>query len=153
MQTYYDDLCMIVTITVTRDGRGLTPDGNISVSYRTIDSTAISTGSADANGTQDYVPALGELYFNTHEITKTFQVQILQDDYYEYPNENVTLLLYDIKYQAVANGGYDNSVYSLQIEQNVSDLILVDDGGKWFFVVVVVVSFCICCCCSCLGGS
>jgi hypothetical protein len=137
-----------VTITVTRDGRGLTPDGNISVSYKTIDSTAISTGSADANGTQDYVPALGELYFNTHEITKTFQVQILQDDYYEYPNENVTLLLYDIKYQAVANGDYD-SVYSLQIEQNVSDLILVDDGGKCGFFVVVVVSFCICCICSC----
>jgi hypothetical protein len=45
----------------------------------------------------------------------------------------------------VANGDYD-SVYSLQIEQNVSDLILVDDGGKCGFFVVVVVSFFSCCC-------
>lgn len=69
------------TITVTRSGGS---DGAVSVSYATSDGTA--------NGNSDYTPATGLLNFAAGEVTKTFDVPLLDDPAAE-PDETLTLTL------------------------------------------------------------
>ena len=122
-----------VNITVLRTGRSV-PDGNIICRFSSTDNTAISTGVDNTQGLLDYDPVAGELVFVTGERSKTFAVKVLQDDYYEYPDEKISLRLYDLRYQAIAEGTYED-VYSLQFvnndgnsSQDNATITIVDDG-------------------------
>jgi hypothetical protein len=115
-----------VNITVLRTGRSV-PDGNIKCRYASTDHTAISSGTDNTQGLLDYEPVVGELEFATGELSKQFAVKVLQDDYYEYPDEKISLRLFDLRYQATAGGAYED-VYSLQFVNNNSNITIVDDG-------------------------
>ena len=90
-----------------------------------------TASSAVSIGTLDYTPVTGNLQFATGELTKSFTVSILQDEYYEYPDELFQMELYDIKYQAVPSLSYKTwtmTLNSVGITEGItlSDIVSVE---------------------------
>ena len=91
-----------------------------------------TASSAVSIGTLDYTPVTGNLQFATGELTKSFTVSILQDEYYEYPDELFQMELYDIKYQAVPSLSYKTWTMTLNsVGITEANNVMVKQLTKW----------------------
>lgn len=118
---------VLQTLTVTRKGRAH-PSQRFVVFYGSRSGTAVAGGDAAA-GLDDYSPTQGNITFEDGDTEHTFVVTVLDDTYYEYPDEAFYLLVEDFRYLD-ANGELPPRDYSMRIDtaHNNATITVLDDG-------------------------